>query len=144
MFVGKNAKAQQSHSTNYQSALITVSPDTKATTSTVPAKPGAVATLQYELLAKAPYKFTSDDVLFLVHAQRTQIKPTPAARAAFFSKPQACLRTSPLARIYGFGIVHDKAGRIALAPVDSKKYQELLTNPAVRKLPAMRRSRAPS
>ena len=130
------------HSTNYLSTLITVSSDTKATAGLVPTKPGTIAALQYELVAKAPHTYTSDDILFLVHARRTEPKPTQKARAAFFSKPQACLRCSPLARSHGFGILHDESGRIALVEMGTKKYESLVADPTVKKVPAMRKSRA--
>ena len=129
------------HSTNYRATLITVAPDTKATTSIVPNKAGTIAALQYELVANAPRKHTSDDVLFLVYSRRRGLRPTQKARTDFFSKPQACLR-SPLARSYGFGILHDDTGRIELVPMDSQDYRELIGNPEIKKVPAMRKSRA--
>ena len=138
------ARAGQIHSTNYRSTLITVSPDTKATAGLVPTKPGTISALQYELLAKAPYKYTSDDVIFLVHARRTDTTPTQEARAAFFSTPQACLRGSPLARSHGFGILHDESGRIELVPIETKKYARLVNDPTIKKVPAMRKSRPSS
>ncbi|MEI7025361.1 DUF6157 family protein [Paenibacillus sp. y28] len=38
----------------------------------------------------------------------------------FFSKPKACLRTSPLVKKYGWGLGFDAAGKIALLGADTE------------------------
>ena len=133
-------------STNYIATLITVSPDTRATRGTPPPKPDTIAGRQYTLITDKPYGYTSDDVLFLVHAQRSQLtaRDLDAARAAFLSKGQACLRASPLARQYGWGIHHDDKGRVALVGVETDRYRELLGDPEVKVVAGMRQSRAPA
>ena len=61
-----------------------------------------------------------------------------AAWAAFLAKPQACRRSSPLAKRYGWGIVHDAAARVALVPLGSPEYQQLAADPQLNHLRAMR------
>ena len=116
------------HSTNYCATFIAVSPDSDAATGKVPGKPGSVAWLQWRMVSDHPYRFTSDDVIFAVHAERNGIAEPdrPAARAAFFAKGQPCLRSSPLVKTHGWGIHHDAQGRVALFAVDSSRYAELL------------------
>ena len=103
--------------TNYVETFIRVAEDCPATIGTMPPS-GAwptVARLQYDLLAEHPYELTSDDVLFRVHATRAGIpeEEQAQARAEFFSKSQACLRSSPLGKRYGWGLHHDADGRRA-------------------------------
>lgn len=134
------------HSTNTADTLITVAPDSRATQSRVPdvdaAKP-SVAAGQFALIDADPYTHTADDVIFTVWADRRGIaeEDREAARAEYFSKGQACLRTSPLAKTHGFGIHSDAGGRVALVPMESARYAELLADDAVTKRPAMRASR---
>lgn len=110
--------------TNYFDTFITVSGDCPAEGGLTPTKAGGVAQLQHQLLSDAPYSLTSDDLLFEVHARRRGIAEADrgAARAAFFAKPQACLRASPLVKRYGWGIHHDREGRVALYGVESSEY----------------------
>ena len=134
-------------STNYYDTFIEVAEDCPAMAGEAPpAKTGApsVAGLQYALIAGEPYVHTSDDVLFDVHAARQRI--TPAARAAergrFFSGSQPCLRSSPLAKRYGWGIHSNGDGKVALVPVESPEYRRLAGDPHVRHVKAMRSKRA--
>lgn len=133
-------------STNYVSTFIQVAEDCPVPSAQVPpvtAKP-TVAALQYELIAGHPYEFTSDDVLFHVYALRHGI-PAEAqveARNMFFAKEQACLRSSPLGKRYGWGIHHDLEGRIALVAAESDQYQEFATDPTLTQRKAMRSKRA--
>lgn len=60
----------QKHTTNYADVFITVSEDTKTLSSKTP-KPGTIAYLQYQLITENPYQFTSDEIMFKVHAMRT-------------------------------------------------------------------------
>ena len=126
------------HSTNYRDTLITVSADSPVATATVPEKTGSVAAVQYALLAGQPYAMTSDDLLHAAHRARGGVLD----REAFFAKPQACLRASPLVKQFGWGIHHDAEGRVALVAAESYTYRALLDDPSVRKAPGMRRSRA--
>lgn len=123
--------------TNYRDTLVTVSPDCPVAVGTIPEKPGSVAATQYRLLADRAYVLTSDDLLHASHVARGGDKD----RETFFAKPQACLRTSPLVKQFGWGIHHDGHGRIALIARESADYARLLADPTVAKTPGMRRSR---
>lgn len=124
------------HSTNYRDTLITVSTDCPVPGGTIPEKPGTIATVQHALLAK-PYAMTSDDLLYETHRARGGDK----SRDAFFARPQACLRASPLVKQFGWGIHHDTEGRIALVDPQGETYRRLLADPAVKKTPGMRSKR---
>ena len=107
----------------------------------VPAKPESVAGLQYTMLHDQPYRVTSDDLLFAVHARRNGIVDATAiiaAREAFFARPQACLRTSPLAKRYGWGIHYDAEGRVAIYGVETGAYRDLLSRTDLKQVSAMR------
>lgn len=134
-------------STNYTSTFIRVADDCPVAESHEPpvaAKGPTIASLQFELLSANPYQFTSDELLFEVHAIRHDIGDDDRAEAcaAFFAKSQACLRASPLPKKYGWGIHHDGNDRVALVPLGSPRYDELLTDTSVRQLAAMRSKRA--
>ena len=123
--------------TNYRDTLITASSDSPVTAGTIPEKPGTVAEVQHALLVDKPYTMTSDDLLHAAHLARGGDKD----RNGFFAKPQACLRTSPLVKQFGWGIHHDGEGRIAMVGMESADYARLLADPAVKKAPGMRRAR---
>ena len=135
---------------NYFQTLIAVADDCPVTKSMVPEDRGGkktVAVLQYELLAASPYVYTQADVLFHTWLQRQAGPGTSDAevaqlRAAFFAKPQACLRSSPLPKQYGWGLHFDGEGRVALCPMESEEYQQLLTGDRVTVLKAFRSRRA--
>ena len=112
------------HTTNYRDTFIAVSPDCPAIAGMVPPKPGTVAAMQHERLLAKPYSMTSDDLLFGIFADRNAIpdKERAAARAAFFSKGQPCMRSSPLVKSYGWGVHHDGKERIAIYPLGSETY----------------------
>lgn len=134
-------------STNYTGTFIQVAEDCPAEEGEQPpvgGKAPTIAALQYALISAHPYEFTSDDVLFEVHAIRQSLpaEVRPAAREAYFAKDQACLRSSPLGKRYGWGIHHDDSGRVALVPFDSDEYRALSADPAVKQLKAMRSKRA--
>ncbi len=118
------------HSTCYFDTFITVAPDSQATTGlTPPIRDGvdpSVAARTYAMIAAAPYAFTSDDVIFTVWADRRDIPEAEreAARAEFFSKGQACLRSSDLGKRYGWGVHSDAEGRVALYAIDSAEYAQ--------------------
>lgn len=131
------------HTTNYRSAFISVSPDSACEVARVPDKPGSVAWLQWKMVSDSPYRFTSDDVIFAVHAERNAIAEAerPAARAAFFSRGQPCLRSSPLVKTHGWGVHHDAEGRVALVPVDAPGYAEYLERDDLTVVAGMRSKR---
>lgn len=132
------------HTTNYVNTLITVSPDTKAVAATAPPTGKAsVAELQYAMMHGHDYELTSDDVVFGVFADRKGIAPEDrrAARDEFFSTGRPCLRTSPLAKSYGWGIHADAEGRVALVPMGSRRYDALMENETTVKQAALKTSR---
>lgn len=134
------------HTTNYLGTFIEVAEDCPATHAIEPpakADP-TIAQLHYELLAEHPYTLTSDDVVFETYARRAGIAPDErdAAREAFFSKGQPCLRSSPLGKRYGWGLHHDAEGRVALVPLESADYARLAADPEVAHTRAMRSKRA--
>jgi hypothetical protein len=131
------------HTTNYINTFIEVAEDCPATTGeTPPVKTGApsLANLQYDLLSAHPYQFTSDEVLVQTFAERNQLQPgeLEAARKELFCKGQPCMRSSPLAKRYGWGFHHDAEGKIAIFGVDTEDYQKLTDNPQLKKVKAMR------
>lgn len=102
-----------------------------------------MAEMQYEMIAKNPYKFTSDDIFFQVFADRKDLTKDEhgKARKEFFSKGQPCFRASPLTKTYGFGIHSDGNGKVALYGMETEAYQQFLANPEVKKVKAMRSKR---
>ena len=134
-------------STNYFNTLIEIAEDCPVAVGEVPPVKGdkkSVANLQFEMLYKQPYTYTSDDVLFSIFAKGKAILLDELAneRDKFFSKGQPCLRASPLPKRYGWGVHADENGKIALFAVDSDKYKELKEDDSVIKVKAMRSKRA--
>ena len=133
------------HTTNYFDTFIEAAEDTKARRGTPPPAKDkkTVAEMQYSLIFKNPYKYTSDDVLFQVFADRNDLTKAEYAqgREQFFSKGQPCLRTSPLTKTYGFGIHSDHEGRIALFGMETEEYQKFLTDAEIKKVKALKSAR---
>ena len=95
------------------------------------------------MLASSPFEHTQEDVLFEVWwaRQATKSGPKAQARKAFFAKDQPCLRTSPLPKQYGWGLVFDDNGRVALCSMESAEYKRLLKSREVQVLKATRSNR---
>jgi len=88
------------HTTNYFNTFIAVADDCPVQQAQVPTlhpERPSVAAMQYQLITEHPYAYTSDDVLFIVHARRQGLAETEwaEARTAYFSKGRACLRPAP-------------------------------------------------
>ena len=133
------------HTTNYLSTFIEVSEDCPVDYGVEPpiSENLSIAALHHRLISEQPYGRTSDDVVFETHALRKGIAADDsAARAEFFSKGQPCLRSSPLGKRYGWGILHDAEGRVALVPRDSEEYAALAADPSLAHKRAMRSNRA--
>lgn len=132
--------------TNYTDTFIAVAPDSRAAVAETPPLTATrtVAALQFELIAEHPYEFTSDEILFRVHAIRKDIADgdLEAERESFFAKDQACLRASPLGKRYGWGTHHDANGRVALVALGTSDYDRLANDPSLTQKAAMRSSRA--
>ena len=138
------------HSTNCFNTFIRVAEDCPARTGEEPPPHGGkstVAGLQYEMIAKAPYKYTSDDVIFATSAPGRELgakatkKERSLARDTFFSRGQACMRASGLGKRFGWGVHADDDGRIAIYAVDSARYKSLAGDPNLTQTRAMRSKR---
>ena len=135
------------HTTNYFNSFIEIAADCPVQFGEKPPQRGtkkSVANLQYELLFENPYRFTSDDLLFAVFAQRKEIDKSEMeeARNEFFSKGQPCFRASPLTKRYGWGIHSDKDGKVAMVGAESAEYKDFQSDDTLKKYKAMRSKRA--
>src|SRR5688572_28463013 len=113
------------HTTNYQDTFIEVADDCPALKGEIPPMKGdvrTIATIRFELIKKHPYKYTSDDVLFQVYADRNDLTKAEykEARKQFFSYRQPCLRASALTKRYGWGVHSDADGKVALYGRETK------------------------
>ncbi|MDO6391592.1 DUF6157 family protein [Pontibacter sp. BT731] len=134
------------HTTNYFDTFIEVAEDTKAACGIKPPSKGekkTIAEMQYDRIAKHPYRYTSDEVLFQVFADRNDLAEAEydQARAQFFSKGQACFRASPLTKTYGFGVHCDSDGKMAIYGVETAEYGEFVADKNLKKVKAMKSSR---
>ena len=134
------------HTTNYQDVFIEIAEDCSATKGEIPPLKNnekTAATIQFEMLNGNPYKFTSDDVLFQVFANKNNIPETELiqAREQFFSKGQPCFRTSPLTKRYGWGIHNNGEGKIAMYACETEEYKTFLNDKNLKIIKAMRSSK---
>ncbi|WP_312076707.1 DUF6157 family protein [Chryseobacterium sp.] len=134
------------HTTNYQDTFIEVAEDCPVSVSEIPLQKNirTIAEMQYEMISKHPYHFTSDDIIFETYAQKnnfTEIEK-PEERLKFFSKGQPCLRSSALAKRYGFGIHHNNEGKVTLFSLESQEYKNFISDNSVKKVKAMRSKRS--
>lgn len=134
------------HTTNYFNTFIAVAEDCPVTTAAIPPDKGGTKTVagwQFDIIYNNPYQFTSDDVLFKIHALRNNIaaKDMAKERENFFSKGQACLRSSPLGKRYGWGIHCNEEGKVALYAMESEEYKKLVKDKKLAQKKAMRSKR---
>jgi len=134
------------HTTNYFDTLIEIAEDCPIAQAEVPPLKGdakSVANLQFEMINKNPYKYTSDDVLFQVFAERKELleEEMATARKEFFSKGQACFRASPLTKRYAWGLHSNSEGKIALVAAGTDEYEELINDSNLKKYKAMKSKR---
>jgi hypothetical protein len=129
--------------TNYVDAFISISPDSSASESTEP-KAGTVAAAHLRLLREKPYGYTSDELLFTVHAERAGIAESDQQQAwqEFRAKPTACLRASALVRSYGWGLHHDGQSKVAAYGVETDSYRDFLARKDLKQTYGMRKRRA--
>ena len=132
--------------TNYFNTFIEVAEDTKANAGTIPPSKGdkkTIAQMQYDLISRHPYKYSSDEILFQIFAERNDLirSDLKAAREDFFSKGQACLRASPLTKTYGFGVHNDANGKVAIYGVETPGYEKCVADKNLKKVKAMRTTR---
>lgn len=134
------------HTTNYFNTFIAIADDCSSGSGEVPPVKGdakTVANLQFEMISKNPYKYTSDEVLFRVFADKNELTESEyeEARAQFFSKGQACLRASPLTKRYGWGIHFNEEGKMALYSSESQEYKRFIEDESLKVVKAMKSSR---
>lgn len=122
------------HSTNYTDTFIQAAADCRAEKGEAPPEktPRTAARAQYEMLINAPYRYTSDEILY-----ETIAKPKGLSKEEYFSKGQPCLRAGALGQRYGWGSHHDHEGRVALYGKETAEYQRLMNDPGLRQLKAM-------
>jgi len=125
----------------YRHTLIAVADDCPV----VPKKSGTIAAIQYELIVSGEH--TQSDVLFSSWLLRQPKKKRTKSeltilREKFFSKPQACLRASPLPKKYGWGLLFDRDGRVSLCAMESAKYKQIVSEKRLVILKALRSSRS--
>jgi hypothetical protein len=132
---------------NYYNVFIEVADDCPVTSAEVPQATGerkTKAVLEYELIARHPYRYTSEDILFETYARHKQIPKDrwPAERAKFLAQDQPCMRASTLGKRYGWGLHHDEHGRVALVALGSADYQRFANDASLKHVKAMRSKRA--
>jgi len=122
-----------------------VADDCKAESGIIPPDKSekTIARMQFEMLKENPYKHTSDEVIFSIYTRRKAVKSgdTEKARQSFFCKEQACLRSSPLGKTYGWGIHFDNQSRIAIYAKGSKEYKKFSSDNALKQLKAFKSAR---
>ncbi|SFS30549.1 DUF6157 family protein [Saccharopolyspora flava] len=126
------------HTTNYRDTFIEVAADCPVAQAEEPplrASP-SVARVQFDMLVDAPYRYTSDDVVYESQGRRKGL-----SREEFFAKGQPCLRASPLTKRYGWGVHSDARGRIALVPAGSPEYRRFADDPDLAHVTAVRSRR---
>ena len=130
--------------TNYFNTFITVSPDSSVESGRKPEKAETVAGILYGLLREQAYAWTSDNLLFEVHARRNGLSDADRAREkeAFLSRPHACLRASPLVKQYGWGLHHDADGKVAMYGVETAEYRQLASRADLKVIAGIRSRRA--
>ncbi|WP_344308138.1 DUF6157 family protein [Brevibacterium samyangense] len=70
-----------------------------------------------------------------------EVPPVPVKGPTVFARGQPCLRSSPLAKRYGWGFHYDAEGRVALVPVGSPEYEAFVTDDSLTVVKAMRSKR---
>ena len=136
----------KTHSTNYFNTFIEVAPDCPVLEAETPIakndKP-TVASMQFDMVVNNPYKYTSDDIIFQVFADRKDITESEReeARQQFFSKGQPCLRASPLTKRYGWGVHSNAEGKVAIYNMNTDEYEKFVNDDSIAKVKAMKSKR---
>jgi len=131
------------HTTNYSNTFIEIAEDCPVQSAEIPQQKDdekTVAVIQFETIYDNPYKFTSDDVIFKVFTIKNKLTGLriKTERDEFFSKGQPCLRSSPLAKRYGWGIHHNSEGMVAIYAAGSDEYNRLAKDKSLVHIKAMR------
>ena len=136
----------KTHTTNYSDTFIEIADDCSAISGEIPptkVDSKTVANMQFDLVYNNPYKFTSDDVLFQVYADRNHLTKSDykEARQLFFSKGQPCFRASPLTKRYGWGVHNDKDGKIAIYGCETIEYKRYAKDKSLKVIKGMKSSK---
>ena len=142
----KEALLMKIHSTNYENTFIEIAADCPTIIGEVPplkADKRTAANIQFEMVSKNPYKFSSDDILFQVFATKNDLTESEyaEARAKFFSKGQPCFRASPLTKRYGWGVHNNSEGKMAIFGAESAAYKSFSNDKTLTVVKAMKSSR---
>ena len=108
--------------------LITIAASSSKT-SVIPAsksKKETVKEVVYRVLKENPYQLKQNDLFYEVHIN--QLKKTKALKLETYK-----LQRSELCALLGWGIHGDQEGKLALVPVESSEYKELLNNTNINK-----------
>ncbi len=126
------------HTTNYTQTFISVAEDCPIGGAEAPPEknPKTAAQIQFAMVFDNPYKYDSDDVMFMSNGDRRGIP-----RQEFFSKGQPCFRSSPLTKRYGWGVHSDENGKIALYAQGSDDYNRLAADTTLKQVFALRSTR---
>ena len=132
---------------NNADTFIAVSEDCPNSGAVPPPGRRSIAEIQSAMLVGEPYRHTEEDVLFASSAAMRENPDRPATeksdlREAFFSRSQACLRTSPLAKKWGWGIHFDHNGKAAAFAKGSEDYRRLSEDDSLAQAKGMRSKRA--
>jgi Family of unknown function (DUF6157) len=135
------------HTTNYINTFIETAEDCPVNSAEIPPQKTdkiTAANIQFNMIVNNPYKFTSDDVIFKVFAEKrkfTSKSQLEEERKNFFSKGQACFRSSPLTKRYGWGVHSNAEGKIAIYASGSADYEKLKKDKTLTHVKAMRSKR---
>ncbi len=124
--------------TNLPNTFISVSDDCPVFMAEIPPKrePKSIPQIEYEMLIDNPYKYTSDDVLYVANGERRSM-----SRDDYFARIQPDFRLSPLVKRYGWGVHIDKNGKIALYALGSGEYEIFASDTSLTQLKGNRSHR---
>ena len=131
------------HTTNYKNTFIEIADDCPTTIGEIPpikADAKTAANIQFEMVSKNPYKYTSDEILFQVFADKNDLTNSEykEAREKYFSKGQPCFRASPLTKRYGWGVHNNKEEKMAIYGAESSEYKKFIADKTLHVVKAMK------
>jgi len=133
------------HTTNYYNTFIAVADDCPVTVAEIPPQKTekTAANIAFEMINNHPYQYTSDEVLFEIYVLKNNVLESniEVEKQKYFSKEQACFRSSPLTKRYGWGVHHNAEGKMALYAVESVEYEKFLQDKRLKIVKAMRSKR---
>jgi len=131
---------------SFLNTFIRISPDCPEPAGIEPSCRGGkkpVHLIHLELLQKSPYHFTHEQLLvegeFLREPSTGETKQEIRTRLKEKSLP--CLRTSQLAKRYGWGFHFDAKGKIAAYAAGSEGYRKLSADSVIEQVAGMRSKR---